>query len=37
MQLFSASAAPQETREAIDLFVVFPQEKPHRAIFARPE
>jgi activator of HSP90 ATPase len=33
--LFSASAALQEIREAIGLFVVFLQEKPHLAVFAR--
>jgi hypothetical protein len=35
--LFSASAALQEIRGAIDLFVVFLQEKPHLAIFVRPQ
>ena len=33
---FSASAAPQEIREAIDLFVVFSQGKPLLAIFIKP-
>jgi hypothetical protein len=34
--LLSTSAALQEIREAIGLFVVFFQGKPHLAIFIRP-
>jgi hypothetical protein len=34
--LLSASAAWQEIREAVGLFVVFSQGKPHLAIFTRP-
>jgi hypothetical protein len=35
--LLSISAALQEIGEAIDLFVVFLQEKPHHPIFVRPQ
>jgi hypothetical protein len=35
--LLSTGAALQEIREAIDIFVVFLQEKPHLAIFVRPQ
>jgi hypothetical protein len=35
--LLSASAALQEIREAIGLFVVFSQRKPHLTIFMRPQ
>jgi hypothetical protein len=35
--LFSASAVLQEIREAIGLFVVFSQGKPHLAIFIRAQ
>jgi hypothetical protein len=35
--LIPASAALQEIRDAIGLFVVFFQGKPHLAIFIRPQ
>jgi hypothetical protein len=35
--LLSTSATLQEIREAIGLFVVFFQGKPHLAIFIRPQ
>jgi hypothetical protein len=35
--LLSTSAALQEIRGAIGLFVVFSQGKPHLAIFVRPQ
>jgi hypothetical protein len=35
--LLATSAALQEIREAIGVFVVFFQGKPHLAIFARPQ
>jgi hypothetical protein len=35
--LLSTSAALQEIREAIGLFVVFSQGKPHLAIFISPQ
>jgi hypothetical protein len=35
--MFLASAALQEIREAIGLFVVFSQGKPNLSIFIRPQ